>query len=387
MFLKKTAQPEPLQVGLKLLKWIGLHSTTNRKRIWRYYFVVGWLLGNIVLPRALLGSGNEGFDSLVRSLAEMVFFSDVCIAVGIFATRLRYFERMVQILGGIFERYETKECVEEIRRFNRRMDSFAKVYIAYIVMLVILFNIPPIIWNLYMAIFVSAEHRSSYVLLVEVQYFYLDIRRNIVHYLVYYVLCSTATMCSAYQSCIKGTIFLTALQYGAKLFELLHLRIDRLGKVKAGERRRDELRRIIELHKMTLKYTELLEETITFIMINQILNCMAIWCMFTVYLSTNYGPNALNVVVLFVVFIVEMVVYCVSGTRLSENALKVSSAIYHYQWYLEPADMQRDLRFIIQRAQKPCGITAAKFYFVNIERLGIVVQASYSYYLLLKNRF
>nr|XP_029719976.1 odorant receptor 63a-like [Aedes albopictus] len=82
-----------------------------------------------------------------------------------------------------------------------------------------------------------------------------------------------------------------------------------------------------------------------------------------------------------------MVVYCVSGTRLSENALKVSSAIYHYQWYLEPADMQRDLRFIIQRAQKPCGITAAKFYFVNIERLGIVVQASYSYYLLLKNRF
>lgn len=123
----------------------------------------------------------------------------------------------------------------------------------------------------------------------------------------------------------------------------------------------------------------------------------------------NYGPNALNVMVLFLVLIVEMVVYCVNGTRLSENvetaikwinhmvrrslksyflqALKVSDAIYNYKWYQEPAAMQRDLRFMIQRAQKPCGVTAAKFYFVNIERLGIVVQASYSYYLILKNRF
>lgn len=33
----------------------------------------------------------------------------------------------------------------------------------------------------------------------------------------------------------------------------------------------------------------------------------------------NYGPNGFNVAVLFVVFIVEMVVYCVSGTHLSEN--------------------------------------------------------------------
>ncbi|XP_019561175.3 odorant receptor 63a [Aedes albopictus] len=386
MFLKKTAQSEALQVGLQLLTWIGLQGT-NRKRIWRYYFIVGWLLGNVILPKALLGSGDEGFDSLVRSLAEMAFFSDVCIAVGIFVTRLRHFERMVQILKEIFDRYETKECVEEIRRFNRRMDIFAKSYIAYIGMLVFLFFIPSIVWNLYMTIFVSPAHRSSYVLLMEVQYFYLDIRHNFVHYLLYFVLCGAATLCSAYQSCIKGTIFLTALQYGAKLFELLHLRISRLDEVEAGDRRREELRRIIELHNMTLKYTELLEETITFIMINQVLNCMAIWCMFMVYLSSNYGPNGFNVAVLFVVFIVEMVVYCVSGTHLSENAFKVGSAIYHYPWYLEPADMQRDLRFMIQRAQRPCGITAAKFYFVNIERLGILVQASYSYYLLLKNGF
>ncbi|EAT47584.1 AAEL001310-PA [Aedes aegypti] len=365
MFLKKTTEPEPLQVAFKMI----------------------WLVGNNILPKALFGSGMEGFDSVARNLAELIFFGDVCIAVGIFVTRRRPFVRMVQLLKEIFERYKSRECVDEIHRFNRRMDRFAKGYIAYITLLVVLFFVPPISWTLYLAIFVSSDQRRHYVLLVEVQYYYLDIRQNIVHYLIYFVFCSTATMCSAYQTCMKAAIFLTSLQYGAKLFELLHMRINSLDTVEAGKKRHEELRQIIELHKMTLRYTELLEETITFILINQILNCMAIWCLMMVYLSSNYGPNALNVMVLFLVLIVEMVVYCVNGTRLSENALKVSDAIYNHKWYQEPAAMQRDLRFMIQRAQKPCGVTAAKFYFVNIERLGIVVQASYSYYLILKNRF
>lgn len=62
-------------------------------------------------------------------------------------------------------------------------------------------------------------------------------------------------------------------------------------------------------------------------------------------------------------------------------------AIYSYPWYKEPVAIQKEIQLMILRSQKKIGITAAKFYFVDIERFGMVVQASYSYYLILKERF
>ncbi|XP_062551601.1 odorant receptor 63a-like [Armigeres subalbatus] len=384
--LAKTTEPGVLQFGLSMLNFIGLHGA-SRAKMCRYLFGVSWISANVILPKAILGSGKEEFDSVARSVAEMIFFCDACIAIAIFVNRRTSFEQMRLLLEAIFERYKSAECLEEIRRYKRRMDYFAKGYVAYIVFLLVPFLIAPILWTLCLAVFFAEENRNDYILVVEVQFYYLDIRRNIFHYLIYFCCCFPAVLCSAYQSSIKATVFLTSLQYGTKLFDLIHLRIKSLNSLEAGEERREELRQIIELHKMTLKYTQLLEETITLILINQMLNCVAIWCLMMVYLSTNYGPNAVNVAVLFIVLMGEMVFYCVNGTRLSENAQNVSNAIYNYQWYYESVGMQRDFRFMIQRAQQPTGVTAAKFYFVNIERLGIVMQASYSYYLLLKSQF
>ncbi|XP_062551586.1 odorant receptor 4-like [Armigeres subalbatus] len=382
----QATEPEVLHVGLGMLTFIGLHGS-NGSRIWRYFFAVGWLLGNIILPKAILGSGQEGFDSVARSLAEMIFFSDACLAVSIFVTRRKPFEQMVRVLQEIFARYEAGECLDEVRGFNLRMKKFATGYVTYIKFLVVLFLGVPIVWTLCVEIFLSEDERHEYMLVVEVEYFYLDIRRNLIHYLIYFAFCAPAVIVSAYQSCIKATVFLTSLQYGGKLFELIKIRIQGLEAVEPGAKRRDELRKIVQLHEMSLRYTQLLEETMSFILISQMMNCMAIWCLMMVYLSTNYGPNAGNVVVLFIVLIGEMFVYCSNGTRLSENALEVSNAIYNHKWYNEPVGMQRDMRFMIQRAQKPTGVTAAKFYFVNNERLGIIIQASYSYYLLLKSLF
>ncbi|XP_065093919.1 uncharacterized protein LOC135714466 [Ochlerotatus camptorhynchus] len=367
MFFKKTfsAERKVLQVGLKMLNLIGVwdNEARDNRRIYRYFALVGWMLLNIMIPKAVLGSGKDGFDSVARNLAEFIFFSDVCIASGIFVTRRRSYGQLVQVLKETLDRYESKDYIQEIRQFNRRMDSFARGYNAYVGFLLALFLGIPIVWTLCKCIFVPDYKRTDYILIFEVQYYYLDIRRNIVHYLIYFTFAGPAIMCSAYQSCLKAAVFLTPLQYGAKLFDLIQMRINNLGDAKAGEERRDELRMIIELHKMALKYTELLEETLSFILLNQILNCMAIWCLMMFYLST------------------------VSIANDARCALAVSHAIYKYPWHLEPAAMQRDLRFMMQRAQKPTGITAAKFYFVNIQRLGIVMQASYSYYLILKNRF
>ncbi|EDS44299.1 olfactory receptor [Culex quinquefasciatus] len=61
--------------------------------------------------------------------------------------------------------------------------------------------------------------------------------------------------------------------------------------------------------------------------------------------------------------------------------------LFYYPWYKEPIWVQKVFLRMIQRGQRPTGITAAKFYYVDVNRLGVVFQASYSYYLILKNSF
>lgn len=114
----------------------------------------------------------------------------------------------------------------------------------------------------------------------------MDIRRNLLDYVIYVVFCSIAVLFSAYQSTLKGTAILVSIQYGTKLFELVSMSIDRLGSAKEGIARRDKLREIVNLHTQALQYTEHLEDTVCFIMINQILNCILIWCLMMFYLST-----------------------------------------------------------------------------------------------------
>ncbi|XP_055597424.1 odorant receptor coreceptor-like [Uranotaenia lowii] len=366
-----------------MLRRIGLWEAPGRQ-IFRYYGVVFWMGLILIGPKAILGSGKEGFDSLARNTAELIFFTEVCISIGIFATRGESFRKLVQVLRESIGLYDSRQCLNEIGAFNRKMELFAKSYAAYIAFLVVMFLGVPFASTLFKLFF---PHEGEYLLIVEIQFYWLDIRQNLLHNIVYLIFCSTAIFCSAYQSSMKGAVILVIIQYGTKLFDLIRSEIGQLHKVSTDKNRKAKLRTIIEQHKLALKYTKHLEDTVNFILINQILNCILIWCLMMFYVSTNFGPNAVTVIILFVVLMGEMVVYCVNGTMLSESAAAVGHAIYHHPWYEETVGLQKDMQLVMRRAQRPTGITAAKFYFVNIERLGLVVQASYSYYLILKKNF
>ncbi|KXJ72891.1 hypothetical protein RP20_CCG017037 [Aedes albopictus] len=385
--LRKFLAPEPelLSFGLQMLRFVGLWG--DRRRIVRYLLVLLSELMFLIGPKALLGSGKEGIDSTVRNIAELIFLVEVCISIGIFASRRTSFERLMAVLEEILRRKWPQDLQDEIDRFHRRMEFFARAYALYIGFLVVLFCCVPVGSTLVKLVRFDESERSDFMLVVELQFFWFDIRRNAFHYAIYMMFCLVAVSCSAYQSVLKGSIIVVVTQYGSKLFELISKRIEAMAKIPKQTDRDRELREIVKLHSLAMEYVHHLESTISFVMINQIMNCILIWCLMMFYVSTNFGPNAANVMLLFLVLMGEMVVYCLNGTALSERAAGVSHAIYHYPWYTESVQMQKHMQLIIQRAQGPTGVTAAKFYYVNIERLGMVIQASYSYYLILKKRF
>lgn len=118
------------------------------------------------------------------------------------------------------------------------------------------------------------------------RFFGLDIERNVYHYMIYIVGMVCPVGASAYQSSIKMIVIVVVIQYGAKLFDLVAKRVAVLELIKTDQERHDELREIIKLHNLALEYVEYLEETVCFIMINQILSCMLISCLMMFYITT-----------------------------------------------------------------------------------------------------
>ncbi|KAL1379368.1 hypothetical protein pipiens_014947 [Culex pipiens pipiens] len=387
-FLKRSLPPNQqfLTFGLRALRLIGLWGP-DRRQIFRYYLMVLAELVLLVGPKIIFGSGQDGFESFVRNSAELIFMIEVMISIGIFASRRKSFERLVEVLDQTLQRKWPDPLREEIGQFNRKVELFARVYAAYLFGMLVFFCVFPVISTFYKVLFVAEEERSDFMLIIYVKFFGLDIERNVYHYMIYIVGIIGPVGASAYQSSIKMIVIVVVIQYGAKLFDLVAKRVTVLELIKSDQERHDELREIIKLHNLALEYVEHLEETVCFIMINQILSCMLISCLMMFYITTNFGPNVATVVQLFMVLVGEMIVYCFNGTMLIEKATSVVDALFYYPWYKEPVRVQKTFLRMIQRGQRPTGITAAKFYYVDVNRLGVVFQASYSYYLILKNSF
>ncbi|XP_065094650.1 uncharacterized protein LOC135715202 [Ochlerotatus camptorhynchus] len=372
------------------------------RKVIRFGCVAFWMTFMIIAPKTCLEYGGEGFDSFARGTAELIYFTDFISSMVLFAFRRKSYVRMITILQDTFRKFahpsQPASCQHAVTNFNERIFRYSRIYACFIGSCLI-FYVPLPMTATFVNYFSAANgtEPDDFVLPLENKFYGLDTRRNMVHYIIYMMMLTPAVIGSACLSIVKGTVLFTIIRYGATLFELVSLKIADLGNptnfrdqdnVQEQQRqRRDQLLEIIELHQTALEFADLLENTMQHILLSQFVNCLLISCLMMFYISSTYGPNVVNMVILFTVLMVEVFAYCFNGDELSEKAAEVAKTIYSYPWYMEPVAVQKEIQLMILRSQKKIGITAAKFYFVDIGRFGMVVQASYSYYLILKERF
>ncbi|KAL1377655.1 hypothetical protein pipiens_004134 [Culex pipiens pipiens] len=103
------------------------------------------------------------------------------------------------------------------------------------------------------------------------------------------------------------------------------------------------------------------------------------------FVTLKFDLNMLNVMIIFLLTLVQAFGYSYLGTELAEEAEAVGKAIYDLPWYEHSVELQSYYRLIIQRTQRPTGITGAKFFIVQRTTFASVVQMSYSYYLVLRD--
>ncbi|KXJ80439.1 hypothetical protein RP20_CCG025037 [Aedes albopictus] len=386
-------------VGMQTLKFLGLWG--EPRRVVRFGCIASWMAFMFIAPKTCLEYGGEGFDSFARGTAELIYFTDFISSMVLFAFRRKSYVRMITTLQETFRTLASPgqpiSCVNAITNFNRRIFRYSRIYACFIGSCLI-FYVPLPMTATFVNYFAAGNETDSveFVLPLENKFYGLDTRRNILHYIIYMMMLTPAVCGSASLSIVKGTVLFTIIRYGATLFELVSLKIADLGDpsnfrdqddLETQRKRQDRLQEIITLHQTALEFADLLENTMQHILLSQFVNCLLISCLMMFYISSTYGPNVVNMVILFAVLMVEVFAYCYNGDELSEKAAAVANSIYCYPWYLEPVPVQKAIQLMILRSQRKIGITAAKFYFVDIGRFGVVVQASYSYYLILKERF
>ncbi|XP_053691194.1 putative odorant receptor 92a [Sabethes cyaneus] len=377
---------EVLRAGLNYMRLIGLWGDKPRP-VYRYFLFLAFEIAVMFLPKLAFGPGEEGFDSFACYLAELIFVGEIAVSIGLFNCRASSFEKLVTILMEVVERLDKKPTADGLRESVRDTEKFGRKYALYVWGVLATYFTIPLVTSVAAFLLKSDDERGEFARIMMMKFYWFDIRHNIVHYGLYWFLLYAACVCSAYQSVIKVTVIYTIIQYGAILFEFISVKIKHLDDFAEGNERRQELREIVQIHQMMLEYAVYLEKSVSFFLFNLISWCILMMCLMMYYVSTSFGPNALSVLVLIIYLLGEMGFFCFSGNKLSEKAAEVGNAMYDYAWYSEPVDMQKDMLLIIARSQRLTGITAAKFYIVDRERYGIVMQASYSYYLMLKSTF
>nr|XP_023030161.1 odorant receptor 4-like isoform X1 [Leptinotarsa decemlineata] len=77
-------------------------------------------------------------------------------------------------------------------------------------------------------------------------------------------------------------------------------------------------------------------------------------------------------------------IVCRGGQRLLEASMSVGNAIYTVEWYNLENDLQKDLRVVMMRCQKPMYLRAGPFGPMTYSTIVAILKTSYSYITLLK---
>uniref|UniRef100_A0A182P3F0 Odorant receptor n=1 Tax=Anopheles epiroticus TaxID=199890 RepID=A0A182P3F0_9DIPT len=152
------------------------------------------------------------------------------------------------------------------------------------------------------------------------------------------------------------------------MFRILHILSNKLSdKTLAKEQWAVQFKHMKTLHDTVLRSARTLEE----IMCGQLL-----WLYLSTIFALCLGMVVLSLAIeevylLFMTFTVFG--YCIFqtfsfsylGTELIEQSSAVSDAIFHSAWYTQDVKRQKDLCFVLLRANKPVRLTAAKFFVVT----------------------
>uniref|UniRef100_A0A182WR27 Uncharacterized protein n=1 Tax=Anopheles minimus TaxID=112268 RepID=A0A182WR27_9DIPT len=379
--------------NLRVFALLGLWG--DRRKLYRLYVLLVIAFAVIIFPKPVRISDRHPFESIVRSVAELIFAALCYLTIIILAIKSEPFRQVILKLEEALALFRDRndQCSELIVQVNARIHRFSLSYAKIHLLYVLLFNLAPPVYN-YPHYFLQSRlptaNRTVEFLLPLMQDLYgLDVRHNIAHYTIFWVsiipLCVFLTLILWY----KGSLFML-VRYNTLLYQLVN-QLLRQFEFEAADlelgKKHNRLQRIVKLHYTAIECTKLLDNILSLILLIQFVGCLLLLCLLLFYITRNHNLNVINIGVLFSSILIEMMCFSYLGNQLTEENAAISNSAFNCHWYEEPIVIRKYFQRIILQSHRKATITAGKFYNVNIVTFAQLIKTSYTYYMIMKEMF
>ncbi|XP_058118559.1 odorant receptor 49b-like [Anopheles ziemanni] len=172
----------------------------------------------------------------------------------------------------------------------------------------------------------------------------------------------------------------------ACLFRILRIKARLLGTVQGKDVQwHAEIENFVSLHDCTLRCASALEEILSGQMLFLYTSTIFSLCLLMTVISVAFNDTHLMICMLVVINYCMFQTFCFAmlGTELIEESSSVADAIFHSSWYTRSHLEQRDLAFVLFRAQRPVKLTAAKLFIVTRVSFAQVLKQAYTIFTLM----
>ncbi|XP_076171068.1 uncharacterized protein LOC143148539 [Ptiloglossa arizonensis] len=144
----------------------------------------------------------------------------------------------------------------------------------------------------------------------------------------------------------------------------------------------EEIRQCVIAHKEAIRFFKFLDEiNRNNYLIQMGLNMMGISITaFQTVIHLNEPTQAFRHGVFFLAQKFHLFILSLPGQVLVDHSLELTTIIYASSWYCTPIKMQKILRIMQMRSNKPCALTAGGLYEMNIENFGMLSKTCMSYF-------
>ncbi|XP_071558450.1 odorant receptor 82a-like [Temnothorax nylanderi] len=140
---------------------------------------------------------------------------------------------------------------------------------------------------------------------------------------------------------------------------------------------------IITHHMQALRYVEMIENSLNFVFLSEMVGCTIIICFLEYGVLKEWEDNQIFGVIIYFILVISIVVNVFTlssiGDRLKEESVKIGDASYYIDWYTVPTKNVNSLIMVMIRSTRPSTLTAAKMFDISLQSFCEVCKTSMVY--------
>ncbi|KAL9708517.1 hypothetical protein quinque_012035 [Culex quinquefasciatus] len=146
-----------------------------------------------------------------------------------------------------------------------------------------------------------------------------------------------------------------------------------------------KLEKCIEDHKRIIRYVSDVDSLVTYICLIEFMSFGLMLCALLFLLNIIENPAQIIIVVAYIFMIISQIfTFYWHANELREESMGIAEAAYDAPWVELDDSMKKKLLLVIARAQQPLEITVGNVYAMTLEMFQSLLNASYSYFTLLR---